>query len=104
LQWRTIAIDHARAVFRELWQMLLPYTSSRRIRTIRCPVTLILGDVGLPVFHRTTRRTARIVRHAVTVPIARAGHLIPTDQPDAFAEIVAICLRHNDGDADETDS
>lgn len=100
-EWRRIAIGHARAVFRELAQMLFPYPSARSIRTIRCPVTMIIGDVGVPVFHRTTRRTARILGHAVTAPVTDTGHLIPTDQPDAFADIVATCLRH-EGTADAT--
>lgn len=93
-QWRRIAHEHAGAVFHELVQMLLPYPSTRTLRTIQCPVTVIIGDVGLPVFHRTTRRTARLLRHAVTVPVADTGHLIPTDQPAAFADVVASRLRH----------
>jgi pimeloyl-ACP methyl ester carboxylesterase len=91
-EWRRIAILHARAVFRELTQMFVPYPRTGAIRSIRCPTTLVIGDVGVPVFHRTTRLVSRLLPHSVSVPVAGTGHLIPTDQPRSFAGVVADAL------------
>ena len=83
---------HADAVFRELRQLLVPFPSARTIGRIACPVTLVIGDIGQPVFHRTTRLTARLLPHANTVSVADSGHLIAMDQPAAFAAVVADLL------------
>lgn len=91
-EWQRVATQHADAVFRELRQMLVPFPSARTIRRVACPVTLVIGDIGQPVFHRTTRLTARLLTHAKTVSVDNSGHLIAMDQPAAFAAVVADLL------------
>ena len=91
-EWQRVAEEHADAVFRELRQMLVPFPSVRTIGRIACPVTLVIGDIGQPVFHGTTRLTARLFPHANTVSVADSGHLIAMDQPAAFAAVVADLL------------
>lgn len=92
-EWRAVAATHGPAVFRELGHLLTVKPPARALKAIGVPVTLVIGDIGQPVFHRTTRRAAKLLSHVRVVPVADAGHLIPTDQPAAFASIVADALR-----------
>ena len=91
-EWRDRALGHADAVFREIRQMMVPVPPSRTIRSVACPSTVVIGDVGRAVFHRTTRRVARLLPRSTTVQVPDSGHLIAIDQPVAFAAIVADVL------------
>lgn len=91
-EWQDIAVQHADAVVREIRQMIVPRPSSRTIRSVSSPTTLVVGDVGPAVFHRTTRRVARLLPQSTTVNVSDSGHLIAIDQPAAFAAIVADVL------------
>lgn len=91
-EWREVALQHADAVFREIRQMLVPIPSSRTIRSITSPTTVVIGDVGHAVFHRTTRRVARLMPQSQVVDVPESGHLIAIDQPVAFAAVVADVL------------
>lgn len=91
-EWKDRALEHADAVFREIRQMMIPIPSSRTIRSVACPTTVVIGDVGQAVFHRTTRRVARLLPRSQTVQVPDSGHLIAVDQPVAFAATVAAVL------------
>ena len=91
--WKDIAVQHADAVFREMRQMTLPIPSSRAIRTISSPATVVIGDVGQPVFRRTTRRVHRLLPRSEMVKVHDSGHLLAIDQPAAFAAVVSDALR-----------
>ena len=91
-EWKDLALAHADAVFREIRQMIVPLPSSRTIRAVGSRTTVVIGDVGPAVFHRTTRRVARLLPHARTIEVADSGHLIAVDQPVAFAASVAEVL------------
>lgn len=91
-EWKDIAVRHADAVFREIRQMTVPIPSSRTIRSVSSPTTVVIGDVGQPVFHRTTRRVHRRLPRSELVAISDSGHLLAIDQPAAFAAVVADAL------------
>ena len=91
-EWKDLALQHADAVLREIRQMMVPIPSSRTIRSVTSPTTVVIGDVGQAVFHRTTRRVARLLPQSKTVDVAESGHLIAIDQPVAFAATVADVL------------
>jgi len=91
-QWQDIAVHHGGAVIRELRQLMAPAPSAHTIRSIATPTTLVIGDVGPSVFHRTTRRVARLLPRSTTVKVVDSGHLIAIDQPVAFAAVVAEAL------------
>ncbi len=88
-EWKAVALRHADAVFREVCQMIPPIPSSRTIRSVACPTTVVIGDIGPTVFHRSTRRVARLLPQSKTIDVAGSGHLIAVDQPIAFAAAVA---------------
>lgn len=90
--WKDIAVQHADAVFREIRQMTLPIPSARTIRSISSPATVVIGDVGQPVFHRTTRRVHRLLPRSEMVKVSDSGHLLAIDQPAAFAAVVTDAL------------
>lgn len=91
-EWSDIALQHADAVFREIRQMTLPMPSSRTIRSVSAPATVVIGDVGQPVFHRTTRRVHRLLPRSEMAEVSDSGHLLAVDQPSAFAAAVAEAL------------
>lgn len=91
-EWKDIALGHADAVFREIRQMTVPIPSSGTIRSVSSPATVVIGDIGQPVFHRTTRRVARLLPRSEMVKVRDSGHLLAIDQPVAFAAVVADVL------------
>ena len=91
-EWRTTAIRHARATLREVLQLIPPGPRAGAVREISCPVTLLIGDISEPVFQRTTRRVQRLMPGARLVRVSGTSHLIPADQPEAFAKAVADAL------------
>ena len=93
LQWRRAGAEHARASLREVLQLVPPRPPARAVRSLSCPVTLVVGDIGEPVFRRTTRRVHRLLPAARLAHVAETSHLISTDQPRAFAAAVAKALQ-----------
>lgn len=91
-EWQDLALRHADAVFREIRQMIVPIPSSHTIRSVATPTTVVIGDIGQAVFHRTTRRVARLLPRSEMVAVPESGHLIAIDQPVAFAASVADVL------------
>jgi pimeloyl-ACP methyl ester carboxylesterase len=87
--WQAQAIEHGPSALRELGQLVRPIPSRRSLRSIRVPCTVVIGDAGLPVFHRTARRALRAIPGAVEVPAPGAAHLVYTDQPAICARAVA---------------
>ncbi len=87
-EWREAAIGHARTALRELMQLVVPRPSAKAVRGIGCPVTLLIGDVGQPIFHKTTRRLEHALTDPRVVEIPKAAHILSTDQPAAFARAV----------------
>jgi pimeloyl-ACP methyl ester carboxylesterase len=90
--WQSTARGHAHATLREVLQLIVPRPRARAVRGISCPVTLVIGDIGEPVFRRTTRRVHRLVPGARMVTVSPTSHLIPVDQPRLFADAVAEAL------------
>ena len=91
-EWRRAGIEHSRASLREVLQLVPPRPRARAVRNLSCPVTLVVGDIGEPVFRRTTGRVQRLLPAAQVERVAETSHLISTDQPQAFAAIVAKAL------------
>lgn len=81
--WKRTALGHARATLRELVQVAQPGPARSALRQIAKPTTVLIGDAGVPVFHRTARRALRAVPGAREVPVPGAAHLVYTDQPTA---------------------
>ena len=79
--WKRTALGHARATLRELLQAALPGPGRSALRQIVKPTTVLIGDTGVPVFHRTARRALRAIPGAREVPVPGAAHLAYTDQP-----------------------
>jgi pimeloyl-ACP methyl ester carboxylesterase len=92
-EWRSTATAHARATLREVLQLISPSPGAKAVRGLSVPTTLLVGDISEPVFRRTTRRVHRLLPHARIVKVSQTSHLIPADQPVAFASAVADALR-----------
>lgn len=92
VSWQRAAIEHSRASLREVLQLVPPGPRARAVRGVSCPVTLVVGDIGEPVFRRTTSRVHRLLPTAKLAHVSETSHLISTDQPRAFAAVVAEAL------------
>ncbi|CAN5203494.1 alpha/beta hydrolase [soil metagenome] len=91
-EWRSTAVRHARATLREVLQLIPPSPRATAVRGLSCPTTLLIGDISEPVFRRTTKRVHRLMPHARLVEVSDTSHLIPADQPAAFAKAVSDAL------------
>jgi pimeloyl-ACP methyl ester carboxylesterase len=91
-EWRSTARAHAATTLREVLQLIPPSPSRRKLRRLSCPTTIVFGDVGVPVFRRTSATVQRLVPAASRVTITDTSHLIPADQPVAFAAAVTDAL------------
>ena len=92
-EWCATALGHSRAALREVLQMLVPRPSSRSLRTIDVPTSVIIGGRGRPVFRRTARAVAARIPGATVVTLDRAAHIANTDDPDGFASAVMATAR-----------
>lgn len=90
--WKRAGIEHAQASLREILHLMPLSPPTREVRRISCPVTLLIGDLGVPVFQRTTRRLHALVPHAQLVSISDTSHLISTDQPRRTAAAIASAI------------
>lgn len=92
-EWRSTALGHARSVRRELFQLLVPGPSSRAVRAISVPTTVIIGGRGRAVFRRTARAVARRIPGAEIATLPDSAHILNTDDPEGFAAAVAATAR-----------
>lgn len=92
-RWQRTAIGHSRAALRELLQGVAPAPPRSALRRIAKPTTVIIGDAGQPVFHRSARRALDAVSGSRERAAPGAAHLVYTDQPGvcaaAITEVVA---------------
>jgi pimeloyl-ACP methyl ester carboxylesterase len=68
-----------------------PFGITSHVRDLRCPVTIIYGGHSNTCSDAEARRFARHHRGTRRVKIAKAGHFLPMEYPDAVrAEIVRL--------------
>jgi len=96
-EWRATARGHARSTLRELLQLTVPRPSSRAVRTIVVPTTVVIGGRGRPVFRRTARAVAARIPGADVVTLPKSAHIVNTDDPEGFASAVAATAQRAEG-------
>jgi len=99
-EWRSTAIAHSATTLREVLQLVPPLPSRRHLRRLSCPTMIVIGDRGVPVFRRTSATVQRLVPGASSVAIANTSHLVPADQPAAFAAAIIEALGPANGTVD----
>ena len=62
--------------------------TAERLRTIACPVTLLVGDETSPFLIAASDRLSRMLPRAALIRVPRAGHGMPVLQPLAFAAVL----------------
>jgi pimeloyl-ACP methyl ester carboxylesterase len=87
--WREAMLANAAAILREIDSG----TGERElgegaIADILCPVRWLYGDRSARTFEKAARRAQSHIAQVTIVPVARAGHVIQFDRPDAVAEAV----------------
>lgn len=87
-EWKRVALGHARTALRELIQATMPGPRASALRQIAKPTGVLIGDAGLPVFHRSSRRALHAIPGAREVPVRGAAHLVYTDEPAACAAAI----------------
>lgn len=85
---RRAMLANSLASMREIDAGTGEYLSPTQIASISCPVTCLIGTVGLPFYHAASRRIARLIPHAKLERVAGAGHFMHFDQPERFAQAV----------------
>jgi pimeloyl-ACP methyl ester carboxylesterase len=88
--WREqmLELGHARATLREMDQMTRPYPSRAAICSIKCPVTIIEGDLSDPAFGKANAFVMRQLPQAQLVSLPGAAHMLHFDQPERWVDLV----------------
>lgn len=87
--WQRVAAAHAHAAMREVTQLIRPWPSTHALGSIGCPITLLIGDLGQPLFHRTSERARRALPDCRVVRVENTAHLLAVDQPGVLAKAIA---------------
>jgi pimeloyl-ACP methyl ester carboxylesterase len=86
--WQQQMLAHARSTLREMDQMMRPYPSRATIRSIRCPVRLIEGELSDPTFPLVDAFVMRLLPQAHKISLNDAAHFLQIDQPERWVEAV----------------
>ncbi len=65
-----------------------PNLSRAQLARVRCPVTLLVGDMGQPWFRRSAEAMAGMLPDAKVETIAGANHAFNDHQPERFADAI----------------
>lgn len=87
--WREQMVRSGPNTVREMSQLLRPYPSQARTRSIRCPVTVIEGDLSQTAFVKADAFITGLLPQARTISLAGAAHFLHIDQPELWVEAVA---------------
>lgn len=87
--WREAMLGNAAAILREIDSG----TGERELgkgalSNVRCPVRWLYGDRSARTFENSARRVQSHIAQVILVPVARSGHVMQYDRPDAVAEAV----------------
>ena len=86
-------LAHAPSTLREMDQMMRPYPSRAKIRSIKCPVSVVEGELSDPTFLVADAFVMRLLPQANKVSLAGAGHFLQIDQPERWVEAVINATR-----------
>jgi pimeloyl-ACP methyl ester carboxylesterase len=86
-EWRRGMRSNAAALFADLAAGDGSHIPRDQLQTIRCPVTLVVGELSPSWFHRTARALRRdLPEHRFEV-IQGAGHALTFDKPSEFVRV-----------------
>ncbi len=87
--WQDQMTAHARSTLREMDQLLWPFPARSAIRSITCPVTVIVGSLSDPAFSKAHEFVTRLLPQAGRITLQDAAHFLHIDQPALFVDAVA---------------
>jgi pimeloyl-ACP methyl ester carboxylesterase len=85
---RQILLGNARGTLNDLDSGDGSHLSPEQIRAIRCPVTLVQGDLSQPWFAKTLAGIAKLLPAAQTRVIEGANHALTIHKPLEFAQAI----------------
>ena len=91
--WRQQMLAHPGSTLREMDQMMRPYPSRGRIRSIKCPVSVVEGELSDPTFLVADAFVMRLLPRANKISLAGAGHFLHIDQPEQWVEAIVNATR-----------
>ena len=86
-------LAHASAIWADLSPRGRPSASAERLDRVRCPATLLFGDMGLSWFRRSAELFARRLPDATIETIEGSNHAFTFHQPERFAEAIREAVR-----------
>jgi pimeloyl-ACP methyl ester carboxylesterase len=87
--WREAMLGNAAAILRELDSGTGEHELGKgALSDVRCPIRWLYGDRSARTFEDTARRAPSHFAQVTLVPVARAGHVVQFDRPDAVADAV----------------
>jgi pimeloyl-ACP methyl ester carboxylesterase len=93
---RELMLGNARAVLAELdihpTGVTFQHVSRRSIASIQTPITLLLGELSQPMFHRAHKWLLRALPVIQTELVPGASHDIANDAPDQLIAAIERCV------------
>jgi pimeloyl-ACP methyl ester carboxylesterase len=91
--WREGVLSRADAVAAEQpHEVALRYPSRNALKTLKVPVTIVVGELSQPYFHRIARHLRRLLPQAELRSITGASHAVHIDSPSEVAGLLQISL------------
>ncbi len=87
--WRESVLSRAHAVAAEQpHEVTLRYPSRAALEHLNAPVTIVIGELSQPYFHRIARRLQRLLPQAELHSITGASHAVHVDSPNEVAALL----------------
>ena len=88
-QWRSSVLDAADNVVAEQpHETTLRYPSKEAVKTLDLPVTIVLGELSQPYFHRIGRHLEGLLPQSRVVVVKEASHGVHIDSPAEVASLL----------------
>jgi pimeloyl-ACP methyl ester carboxylesterase len=85
---RAVQLDNAHTLPGQLHQQETPDLDEAHLSKVEVPVTVAWGEASRPLFRIVSQAVARTVPGCRAVPMPRATHMLPVEDPRRFADLV----------------
>jgi pimeloyl-ACP methyl ester carboxylesterase len=91
--WQEQMLAHAQSTLREMDQLMRPYPSRATVRSIKCPVSVLEGQLSDPTFPVVDTSVMGLLPQARKISLEGAAHFLQVDQPERWVEAVIDATR-----------
>lgn len=90
---KQLSLRNAQAVLTDLDNGDGSHIAEARLREIRCPVTLVMGEKSQPWFHKIARTLTAALPASTVIEVPGVGHAMTFEDPAATAAAIRTALQ-----------